>query len=57
MKIKIEECNNGYLVNYDSKEGNVLIGRTKVYRSVDVLLMLEEVGTEIYGKKVKVEQK
>ncbi len=57
MKIKIEECNNGYMVNYDSKEGNVLIGRTKVYRSVDVLLMLEEVGTEIYGKKIKVEQK
>ncbi len=57
MKIKIEEVQNGYLVHYDYKEGNVLIGRTKVYRSVDVLLMFEEVGTEISGKKIKVEQK
>ena len=57
MKIKIEEVQNGFMVHFEYKQGNALIGHTKVYRGVDVLLMLEDVGREVYGKKVQVIEK
>lgn len=59
MKIQINEISNGYIVDLDTKDssGRVMIGKTSVYKSTDVLVMLEEVGRIVYGKKVKVTEK
>ena len=57
MKIRIAEVGNGYVVDFDTKEGTALVGKTSVYKSTEVLLMLEEIGRVVYGKKVKVVEK
>ena len=44
-------------MDVDTKEGNALIGKTSVYKSTDILLILEEVGRVLYEKKIKVEVK
>jgi len=57
MQIKIEETSNGYIVDINNKEGQAIVGKTSVYKSTEVLLMLEEIGRVVYGKKVKVIEK
>ncbi len=54
MKISIETTNNGYLVTIDqslNKDGR------HVFRSVDIMPMLEFVGTIINDKKVEVKER
>lgn len=49
----IQEVQNGFKIAIDEN-----IDHTEyVYRSVDVLQMLEFVGREVYGKRVKVEER
>lgn len=59
MQIKINEISNGYIVDLDTKDssGRVMVGKTSVYKSTDVLVMIEEIGRLVYGKKVKVVEK
>lgn len=60
MKIQIEEVSNGYMVNLDWKaegKGLTYVGKTSVYKSTEVLQMIEEVGRIVYGRKVKVVEK
>lgn len=49
MKISIEDTNNGYIVIYDDK--------AYVFRSVDDLMMLEDVAKRFLKRNIKVTEK
>lgn len=56
MKVKIEEIQNGFLVDVTTDDG--LVGKAKCYKYTEIIKLLEEVGEQINGgKKVKVEEK
>jgi hypothetical protein len=57
VQIKVNEISNGFIVDIENKEGTALVGKTSVYKSTEVLLMLEEIGRVVYGKKVRVQEK
>lgn len=48
-EIKIKETSNGFYVEIDRQE--------YVYRSIDLFLMLEHIGHQMLGKKIKVQEK
>lgn len=54
MKITIEEVDNGYVIRAD---GTVKKNGFYIWRSVDILPMLEFIGEVILDKKVKVERR
>lgn len=50
MKVEIEEFNNGFLVKYSDES-------TYVYRSVDDLMMWEEIAKKFLKRRIKIEEK
>lgn len=52
IKVTIEEKDNGYRLIIEGANHN----KDSVYKSVEVLNMLEELGKTLYGKKVKVQE-
>lgn len=53
-RILIEEMKNGYIVNI---EGFMKVSGKYVYKSTEYLEMLEFIGEQIYGARVKVERR
>lgn len=53
-KIHIEEKKNGYVVYV---EGCAKVGGEYVYKATELLTMLEFIGEQIYGTKVRVERR
>lgn len=53
MKIKIEECNNGFIVFYQGTNGN---DGSKVFPYKNDLMMLEEIGRLVHRQKVYVKE-
>lgn len=47
MKVEIEQTNNGFLVTYEERD-------TYIYRSVDDLVMLQEIAKRFLKRDVRV---